>query len=148
MTLTPAIAGIHLEPLRVIGDERGAVLHMLRADSPLFRAFGEIYFSEINPGVLKGWKRHRRATQHLAVPRGRVRFALHDERPDSPTRGATARCEIGRPDAYALLVIPPQVWYAWRCLGAEPALLVNCSDLPHDPGESEQRTDLEAVAFP
>lgn len=140
VTLVPAIEGVSLVPLKIIEDARGALLHVLRADSPLFERFGEVYVSEINPGVMKGWKRHLRMTQHLAVPSGRVKFAMHDNRAGSPTEGATASYELGRPDAYALLVVPPLVWYAWACVGDRPALLVNCADLPHDPAESELRT--------
>ncbi len=48
------IEGVMLTTLRQITDERGAVLHMLRADAPGFRGFGECYFSEIRPGVRQG----------------------------------------------------------------------------------------------
>jgi len=132
------IAGVTLEPLRVIGDDRGAVLHVLRADSPLFRRFGEVYVSEVNPGIFKGWKRHQRMTQHIAVPHGRVRFSVFDDRAASPTRGVRASHEVGRPDRYVLIVIPPLVWYGWEALGDSGALLVNCADLAYEPGESEQ----------
>lgn len=147
MTLVPAIDGVRLVPLKVIEDTRGALLHVLRADSPLFSRFGEVYLSEINPGVTKGWKRHLRMTQHLAVPSGRVKLALHDDRPGSPTEGVTSSCELGRPDAYALLVVPPLVWYGWTCLSDRPALLVNCADLPHDPAESEIRTPAGVESY-
>ena len=132
------IAGVTLQPLRIVGDARGAVLHVMREDSPLFRRFGEVYVSEINPGVFKGWKRHHRMTQHIAVPHGRVRFSLFDDRAGSPTCGTRVAHEIGRPDRYVLIVIPPFVWYGWEALGDGPALLVNCADLPFETGESEQ----------
>jgi len=137
VTLATPIAELRLEPLRVIADDRGAVLHMLRADAPLFRGFGEVYLSEIQPGVTKGWKRHQRMTQHLTVPSGRVRFAFFDGRTGSVTHGTTWSCESGRPDAYSLLVIPPGIWYAWRGIAAQASLLVNCTDIPHDPGEAD-----------
>jgi dTDP-4-dehydrorhamnose 3,5-epimerase len=133
-----AIAGVTLEPLRIIGDARGAVLHVLRCDSPSFRNFGEVYVSEISPGVFKGWKRHSRMTQHIAVPQGRVRFSLFDDRRGSPTFGVRAAYDIGRPDRYLLIVVPPLVWYGWEALGGSAALLVNCADLAYEPGESEQ----------
>src|ERR1700744_3933814 len=66
VTPSISIAGLILTPLRQIADERGAVLHMLRADAAEFRGFGECYFSEIRPGVAKAWKRHQRQTQNLA----------------------------------------------------------------------------------
>jgi dTDP-4-dehydrorhamnose 3,5-epimerase len=139
-------AGVSLRPLREIGDARGAVLHMLRADSPEFRAFGEVYFSEIQPGAVKAWKRHSRQTQHLAVPAGRVEFVLADDRPDSATRGTLTRLELGRPEHYALLVIPPGIWYGWRTIGNAPALIANCADLMHDPAESEMSPTPGTIA--
>lgn len=141
-----AIDGVVAAPLRVIEGARGAVLHMLCADWPLFTGFGEVYFSEINPGVVKAWKRHRRMTQRLAVPVGRVKFVLYDDRSDSLTRSHVATCELGRPDAYRLLIIPPGVWYGWQGLALAPSLLANCTDLPHDPAESDYVEALAGVA--
>jgi dTDP-4-dehydrorhamnose 3,5-epimerase len=137
MRTGPTIDGLTFTPLRVIGDERGAVLHMLRADAPDFTSFGECYFSEIKVGAVKAWKRHSRQTQNLAVPVGRVRFVVYDSRESSPTRGSLNVVELGRPDAYLRLRIPTRVWYGFKCLGETPALVANCPDLPHDPQESE-----------
>ena len=132
-----SIAGLIVTTQRQIVDARGAVLHMLRADAPDFQSFGECYFSEVNPGVAKAWKRHRRQTQNLAVPVGRVRFVLFDARDGSPTQGNLEVIELGRPDAYERLRIPPMIWYGFRCVSSVPGLVVNCADEPHDPGESE-----------
>ncbi len=133
------IQGVTLTELRQINDERGAVLHMLRHDAPEFTRFGECYFSEVFPGAIKAWKRHQRQTQILAVPVGRIRMALYDDRESSPTRGKLQVLELGRPDAYCRIQIPPHLWYGFSGLGSSPALLVNCADLVHDPAESDNR---------
>ena len=133
----PAIVGVSYTKLRVIEDARGAVLHFLRSDSPEFTTFGEVYFSEVLPGAVKGWRRHRRQTQRYVVPTGRVRVVLFDDRDSSPTRGTHHEYELGRPDSYALLTIPPLIWYAFSALGDRAALVANCADIPHDPTESE-----------
>lgn len=132
-----AIEGVTLTLLREIRDDRGAVLHMLRCDSPDFTRFGECYFSEVSAGSIKGWKRHRLQTQNLAVPSGRIRLVVFDARSDSKSRGATQVLELGRPDQYMRVTIAPGLWYAFAALGNIPALLANCADLPHDPTESE-----------
>lgn len=137
MSGAPTIAGIAITPLRQITDDRGAVLHMLRADSPDFSRFGECYFSVVNPGAIKAWKRHLRQTQNLAVPMGRARFVFCDRRADSPTQGRIEVLELGRPDSYLRLRIPPLVWYGFTCVGDAPALIANCADMPHEAGESE-----------
>lgn len=131
------IAGVMLTELRQIPDERGAVLHMLRSDAPEFTGFGECYFSEVLPGAVKAWKRHRKQTQNLAVPVGRIRMVIYDDRDSSATRDQLQILELGRPDAYVRLRIPPGLWYGFSAISAVPALLVNCADLPHDPNESE-----------
>ncbi len=141
------IEGVISVPLKVIEDDRGAVLHMLRADSQHFNGFGEVYFSQVNPGAVKGWKRHRLMTQRFAVPMGRIKIVIHDDREGSPTRGRTEEHILGRPDAYRLLIIPPMLWYGFQGLGKAPSVMTNCSDIPHDPGESDQMS-LETETIP
>ena len=129
--------GVIITELRQIGDERGSVLHMLRCDASEFTHFGECYFSEVLPGSSKAWKRHRVQTQNLAVPIGRIRLVIYDDRQGSTTRGQLREMELGRPDAYFRLRIPPGLWYGFVCMGETPALLANCADIPHDPADSE-----------
>ncbi len=131
------IEGVVSVALRELADEHGSVLHMLRSDSPDFYKFGECYFSEILPGAIKAWKLHREQTQNLAVPVGRIRLVIYDDRVSSCTRGNLQIQELGRPDFYLRVQIPPGLWYGFTCLSQTPALLANCSDIPHDPSESE-----------
>lgn len=135
-------------PLMAIEDERGAVLHMLRADSPVFTRFGEIYFSQVNPGVVKGWKRHQKMTQRFAVPFGRIKLVVYDDRDSSRDRAKITEYLLGRPDSYQLIVLPPLVWYAFQGVAETVSIIANCSDIPHDPGESEQLPlDTKSIAY-
>ncbi len=131
------IQGVFLSPLRVIGDHRGAVLHLMRADSPNFAGFGEVYISSVLSGVVKAWKRHRLMTQSMSVPQGSVEFVFYDDRPDSPTRGNVHRLILSR-ESYALLRIPPMVWYGFRGLAPLESFIVNCASLPHSPDEVDR----------
>jgi dTDP-4-dehydrorhamnose 3,5-epimerase len=131
------IHDVQVTPLRRIPDERGAVFHMLREDSPVFERFGEIYFSTVHPGVVKGWHVHSRMTLNYAVPVGMIKLVCYDERPDSPTRGAVQELHIGELN-YVLVTIPPHVWNGFKGEGTAPALVANCATIPHDPGEIER----------
>jgi dTDP-4-dehydrorhamnose 3,5-epimerase len=111
---------------------------MLRADDRHFEQFGEIYFSLVNPGAIKAWRRHRRVASFLAVPMGEVRLVLFDDRPGSATAGRVAELQLGR-DNYSLVTVPPGVWSGCQALGTSPGLLANCATEPHDPAESETR---------
>lgn len=134
-----AIDGVGITELGQFKDDRGSVLHMIRNDGTTPTRFGECYFSEVLPGAIKAWKRHRVQTQNVAVPAGRVLLVIYDDRVSSPSRGKVQLFELGRPDAYMRVRIPPGLWYGFACIGATPALLANCTDLPHDPSESESR---------
>jgi dTDP-4-dehydrorhamnose 3,5-epimerase len=132
------IEGVSVRPLGQILDERGKVMHMLRSSDPEFTAFGEIYFSLVFPGVVKGWHLHQRMTLHYAVPMGLIKLVLYDERPRSPTRGELMELFAG-PDSYSLISIPPGVWNGFKGLGPTTSLVANCSDIPHDPAEIVRR---------
>jgi dTDP-4-dehydrorhamnose 3,5-epimerase len=130
------IQGVRLQPLKVIRDERGQVMHMMRVDDGIFKQFGEIYFSVVNPGVVKAWKKHLKMSQHFAVPRGDIKLVIYDDRAGSATQGQTQEIEAGEKN-YQLVCIPPLVWYGFRAESAQPALMANCSDIAHDPKETE-----------
>lgn len=137
LTVENQIQGVNFINLSQIGDQRGSVLHMLRSDAQDFTQFGECYFSEIFPGAVKAWKRHTEQTQNIAVPVGRIRLVIYDNRDFSTTKGKLIDIELGRPDAYNRVKIPPGVWYGFKCISIEAALLVNCADYPHNKSESE-----------
>lgn len=128
------IHGVSIHPLRIIPDERGQVMHMLRCDAPHFRQFGEIYFSMVYPGVVKGWHLHKRMTLNYAVPIGMIKLVLYDDREGSPTRGELMELFIGESN-YVLVTIPPGIWNGFKGIGVKPALVANCATLPHDPDE-------------
>lgn len=128
------IEGVKVSALKQILDERGKIMHMMRCDSDNFHKFGEIYFSCIYPGAIKGWHIHKDMTLNYAVPHGHIKLVLYDDRQDSQTRGELMEIFLGT-DNYQLVSIPPMVWNGFKGIGAEMAIVANCSDIPHDPGE-------------
>lgn len=131
------IEGVYIAPLTEIADHRGSVLHMIRCDSPDFVKFGECYFSEVLSSSIKAWKKHTIQTQNIAVPIGRIRLVIYDNRESSKSKGKLCILVLGRPEAYSRVTIPPNVWYGFKCISTTPALLVNCVDHPHTAMESE-----------
>jgi dTDP-4-dehydrorhamnose 3,5-epimerase len=125
--MTPQVA---VRPLRQFPDDRGAVLHMLRANDPHFIAFGETYFSTVRKAAVKAWHRHTRKTVNLAVPIGRIRLVLW------PEDGGIQELETGR-DTYQLITIAPGVWYGFQGLADGESLVANCATEPFDPAEGE-----------
>ena len=128
------IHGVAVRPLSRIPDERGWIMHMLRADAPHFERFGEIYFSAVYPGAIKAWHIHKVMTLNYAVIAGTIKLVLYDDRPESPTRGELMELFVGDQN-YCLVTVPPMVWNGFKGCGTTPALVANCATHPHDPDE-------------
>jgi dTDP-4-dehydrorhamnose 3,5-epimerase len=131
------IDGVRVIPLKRIPDERGTVFHMLRRTDPHFIEFGEIYFSSVYKGVVKGWHRHREMTLNYVCIHGRIKLVLYDDREGSSSRGKFMELFLG-PDDYSLAVIPPGIWNGFKGMSAPLAIVANCCTHPHDPVRSER----------
>ena len=131
------IDGVVITPLRQIPDERGKIMHMMRADDPQFERFGEIYFSMVYPGAIKAWHLHTKMTLNYAVVAGMVKLVLYDSRPSSPTKGEVQEIFLGEQN-YARVKIPPGIYNGFKGVGAIPAIVANCSTIPHDPAEIQR----------
>jgi dTDP-4-dehydrorhamnose 3,5-epimerase len=128
------IDGIIVTPLRQIHDERGKVMHMLRETDSHFERFGEVYFSWIYPNVLKAWHKHNAMIMNYAVPVGAIKVVLCDDRPDSNTYKQIDEYYMN-PENYYLLTIPNGIWYGFKSVNDQPAMIANCSTIAHDPAE-------------
>ena len=133
--------GVLLTPLRQIPTPGGAILHAMKALDPGYAGFGEAYFSRIESGAIKGWKRHTRMTLNLVVPVGLIQFRVHDE-----GAGSFEDIVLGPSEHYARLTVAAGLWVAFGGLDAATSILLNIADLPHDPAEAE-RGDLDRFVW-
>ncbi len=128
------IDGVVVKSLKKIPDERGCICQMLRCDDPIFERFGEIYFSMVYPGAIKGWHLHEKMTLIYTVIQGMIKLVLYDDREDSPTKGNLKELFIGE-ENYCLVKIPAKIWNGFKGIGTKPAIVANCATLSHDPDE-------------
>jgi dTDP-4-dehydrorhamnose 3,5-epimerase len=131
------IDGVVVSPRKIIPDERGKVMHMLKATDPEFENFGEIYFSFVYPGVIKGWHLHHEMIINYAVPVGMIKLVLFDDRPGSKTHGELQEIYLGEGN-HCLVKVPVEVWNGFKGVGTVPAVVANCASIPHDPKEIER----------
>ncbi len=123
-TKAPLIAGVHVKPLRLLADDRGYLMEMLRADDGFFTKFGQVYVSATYPGVVKAWHYHKVQTDHFVCVAGMVKLVLLDTRADSPTRDVVNEFFLGDLNR-ALVQVPNLVYHGWKCISPEAALVVN-----------------------
>jgi dTDP-4-dehydrorhamnose 3,5-epimerase len=137
-TKHPRIQGVKTKALRVIPDERGFLMEILRADdSELFTKFGQVYVSATYPGVVKAWHYHQQQVDNFACVAGMVKLVLVDTRADSPTNGAVNEFFLGTQNP-TLVQVPNLVYHGWKCISTDMALVVNVPTEPYrysDPDE-------------
>lgn len=118
------IDGIATKSLKVIPDERGRLMEMLRADDEIFHKFGQVYMSTTYPGVVKGWHSHNLQADNIVCVFGMIKLVVHDSREDSPTRGMVNEFFIGEHNP-TLVHVPPKLNHGWKCLSTKEALIIN-----------------------
>ena len=132
------IAGVKVKPLRVVADERGWLMEILRADEQeIFTRFGQVYVSATYPGVVKAWHYHRKQVDNFACVAGMVKLVLIDTRTGSPTEGTVNEFFIGVQNP-ALVQVPNLVYHGWKCISGEPSLVVNVPDEPYQRDEPDE----------
>lgn len=124
MDRSKLIDGVTLKPLKVIPDERGRLMEILRADDEQFEKFGQVYMTTAYPGVVKAWHCHKLQDDNMTVLKETAKIVLYDDRHKSPTKGMTNEFFIGDHNR-ALLHIPKLVWHGFKCIGEHEALIVN-----------------------
>lgn len=124
------IQGVRTKPLRVLPDERGWLMEVLRGDDEIFRKFGQVYVSATYPGVVKAWHYHERQIDYFACVAGMVKLVLVDTRADSSTRGVVNEFFIGTQNPL-LVEVPNLVYHGWKCISTEPSLVLNVPTEPY-----------------
>lgn len=145
------IDGVKTKNLRVIPDERGRLMEILRNDDEIYEKFGQIYMTTAYPGVVKGWHYHKIQTDNFAVARGMMKLVLFDSRdPDlglgydgakSPTAGTINEFFMGAHNPI-LVKIPPFVFHGFKAVGTEEAIVINA------PTEAYRYTDPDEYRVP
>lgn len=128
------IEGLKVIPKRQIVDERGKIMHMLKATDSEFIDFGEIYFSTAWPGVIKAWHVHTRMTVTNYVVSGYAKLVVCDLREDSPSFMVVKELFLGE-DNRSVVQIPPGIANGYKAYGNVQCVLANCANIPHDPNE-------------
>lgn len=118
------ISGVKTRRLRLIPDERGWLMEMLRSDWEEFDGFGQTYVTACYPGVVKAWHYHRGQTDHFICVSGMAKLVLYDTRDDSPTKGTVNEFFIGNLNPM-LVKIPNLVYHGFTAVGGQLALIVN-----------------------
>ncbi len=141
------IDGVAVKTLRVIPDDRGRLMEILRSDDELFERFGQVYITTAYPGVVKAWHRHRKQTDHLTVISGLAKIGLYDDREGSPTCGETMEVYAGIHNP-ALVRVPPGVWHGFKCVSETECMVMNVPTETYDHSDPDEERAPAHGKFP
>jgi len=131
------IDGVKIKKLKVIPDERGRLMEILRADDEMFSNFGQVYMTAAYPGVVKGWHYHKKQFDNMAVIKGMMKIVLYDGRQTSMTCGKVQEIFAGEHNP-VLVHIPPYVYHGFKCISNDEALVVNVPSEPYNYQEPDE----------
>ena len=131
------INGVRTKRLKVIPDERGRLMEILRCDDAEFSKFGQVYMTTAYPDVVKGWHYHKKQEDNLSVVEGMIKLVLFDQRADSPTHGEANEFFLGKHNPM-LVHIPPMVLHGFKCIGEEEAIVINVVTEPYNYDEPDE----------
>jgi dTDP-4-dehydrorhamnose 3,5-epimerase len=129
------LAGVVVKPLKLIPDDRGFLMELLRADEPIFEAFGQVYITGCQRGVAKAWHYHRQQTDHFVCVGGSALVILYDSRDGSSTHGHVQELILDAPPCRrtdpVLVKIPPLVVHGFTAWDCDEARIINVPTLPY-----------------
>ncbi|HOJ71467.1 MAG TPA: dTDP-4-dehydrorhamnose 3,5-epimerase family protein [Syntrophorhabdaceae bacterium] len=125
------IKDVVVKQLKLIPDERGRLMEIMRCDDEEFVGFGQVYMTTTYPHVVKAWHYHKLQDDFIVCVKGMLKLVLYDDREDSPTRGEVNEFFIG--DYRPMLVkVPRMVFHGWKCISEEEAIVINIPTEPYN----------------
>jgi len=143
------IKGVKIKKLKVIPDERGRLMEILRCDEEIFKKFGQIYMTTNYPGVVKAWHYHKKQTDNVCCLKGMIKIALYDAREGSPTKGELNEFFVGEHNP-CLVVIPNGVYHGWKCISETESIVVSAPTEPYnykEPDEYRLPPDTKEIPY-
>ncbi|HDP16346.1 MAG TPA: dTDP-4-dehydrorhamnose 3,5-epimerase [Candidatus Omnitrophica bacterium] len=131
------IDGVQVKKLKIIPDERGRLMEILRSDEKIFEKFGQVYMTTAFPGVTKAWHFHKKQDDHFTCISGKMKLALYDAREDSPTKGEVNDFTIS-PEDPMLVKIPKGVYHGFKCVSDKEAIVINVPTMPYSHKEPDE----------
>ena len=125
------IEGVRVKKLKVIPDERGRLMEILRSDDEIFKQFGQVYMTSAKPGIVKAWHYHRLQTDNFTCVFGKMKLALYDAREKSKTFKEVQDFIIDLENPI-LVQIPPNVYHGFKCIGDKEAIVINTPTRPYN----------------
>lgn len=131
------IEGVNVKRLKLIPDERGRLMEVLRCDDDIFEKFGQVYITTAYPGIVKAWHYHKKQDDHFTCISGKIKLALYDAREGSATKGKIDEFILSLEEPI-LVKIPKMVYHGFKCIADTESMVLNVPTLPYNRQEPDE----------
>tara|TARA_Y100000813_G_C24005526_1_gene277928 strand:+ start:198 stop:623 length:426 start_codon:yes stop_codon:yes gene_type:complete len=126
-------------PIERIKVEGGDIIKNIKVGDLGYKNFQETYYSFINYGKKKGWKKHKEMTLNLTCPFGEVNFVFSEDLENFES------IKLNDKNLFRI-TIQPGIWVAFEGLNKPLSIVNNVADMIHNKDEIERR-DLNEVKY-
>ena len=143
------IEGVVTRQLKLVSDERGWLMEILRSDWKYFEVFGQAYVTAAYPQVVKAWHMHKRQTDNIACVKGMIKLVLYDSRKNTKTKGEINEFVIGEKNPI-LVKVPPKIWHGFKNISKETSIVMNIPNNLYNyrkPDEHRLPPDTEEISY-
>ena len=120
------IDGVKIKKLKVIPDDRGRLMEILRISETGIKP-EQVYMTTAFEGVTKDkdkFHMHKHQIDNMCCIKGKMKLVLVDTREASETKGEINELDIGEGN-FCLVTIPKKVLHSFKSLKDE-AIIINC----------------------
>jgi dTDP-4-dehydrorhamnose 3,5-epimerase len=142
------IDGVKTKKLKVIPDERGRLMEILRNDEDMFTRFGQVYMTTNYPEIVKAWHYHKLQDDNVCCLIGMIKLVIYDDRDSSTTKGEINEFIIGTHNPM-LIKIPAGCYHGWKCISENESIVVSIPTEAYNYKEpDEYRLDAHLCKIP
>ncbi|MBI5117408.1 dTDP-4-dehydrorhamnose 3,5-epimerase family protein [Candidatus Poribacteria bacterium] len=141
------IEGVNLVNLVARVDDRGYLIEILRATDKHFTKFGQVYLvGNMGRGTIRAFHKHQALWDWFFISHGSAKFALRDDRTDSPTYEQMETFVITQRNP-SLLVVPPGVFHGWMSLEDDTQMISTASEVYNREKPDEVRVAPDSFGY-
>ncbi|MDP2939742.1 MAG: dTDP-4-dehydrorhamnose 3,5-epimerase family protein [Candidatus Omnitrophota bacterium] len=125
------IDGVRIKELKIITDERGRLMEILRCDDEIFKKFGQVYITTALRGAVKAWHYHKLQTDNFCCIFGKICLTLYDSRENSATFKSINEFILST-ELPRLIQIPNLVYHGFKGISQNESIVVNIPTEPYN----------------
>ncbi len=141
------IKDVEINSLTTRIDDRGYLTEIVHFNDKFFKKFGQVYLvGDFIRGTIRAFHKHEKLWDYFFISHGSAKFALVDDRPESPTYKNIMTVVLSD-KSYSLLVVPPGVYHGWMSLEDDTQMISTATEVYNRENPDETRVPFDSFNY-